>query len=622
MRPTTTSSPASTGNGTSNGKLHIDLGASNSALPAERPGTGVDELPPLSALFLIYFDIKAGYTIKWKRTAEGVDLDGVEFKSLPSGLHNLKEDLVYFVHEKHAGVSAFINVPAEESQRGALMLSVGILVPLSYGRLGRSWRHAEGLKTLARQFSSDTTTLAPFEEYYERFRVQDGELVGSPISRRSTINSLGKKDRRHFRTNSVSDTALILPGQTLSQHHPALSLSEFMDTFGPLIFPIYRAALARKRILIITHAPVEKACNFVYDISILSNIPLSVSDILPCEPSRLKPLFAVGVHDIPMLEREAKIRDELLAKNVMEGEKGAFVACTTDEVLAMKTNLYDVLIRLPPDYSKDAKEKVWPTVECPAGIPFRATQRDLRRYRALKQSLYRRYHRNKRLFLDDEESNGTTPHTLAPSSPIEDESDVDEPNNIEEVCEKLTWREIAYSSFMWWASAGERRHDEESEDGQDSGATEDDAAPHWQSITTPATVASASTSATTATATPQTSRSRNRRRTRSIRRRSTNLMQAGVGGAEMDLIAYFHRCTQRVISVLAESEEHGEDGDDEDEELTHAEGYISLDEVRQMGLDQYSDVDAEMLEEIARRWFGRSVAVEKWKISCCGIECG
>ena len=79
-----------------------------------------------------------------------VDLDGVEFKSLPSGLHKLTEDLVYFVHGSYAGISAFVNVTAGAEERGALMVSVGVLVPLSYGRLGRCWRHAEGLKKLAR----------------------------------------------------------------------------------------------------------------------------------------------------------------------------------------------------------------------------------------------------------------------------------------------------------------------------------------------------------------------------------------------------------------------------------------------------------------------------------------
>jgi hypothetical protein len=79
-----------------------------------------------------------------------VNLDGVEFKSLPSGLHNLTEDLIYFVHGPYAGISAFLHVDAGAEERGALMVSAGVLVPLSYGRLGRSWRHAEGLKELVR----------------------------------------------------------------------------------------------------------------------------------------------------------------------------------------------------------------------------------------------------------------------------------------------------------------------------------------------------------------------------------------------------------------------------------------------------------------------------------------
>jgi hypothetical protein len=56
----------------------------------------------------------------------------------------------YFVHDEYAGISAFVNEPAEESERNALMLAVGVLAPLSYGRLGKSWRHAANLKDLAR----------------------------------------------------------------------------------------------------------------------------------------------------------------------------------------------------------------------------------------------------------------------------------------------------------------------------------------------------------------------------------------------------------------------------------------------------------------------------------------
>lgn len=117
------------------------------------PSHNASDLPPISALFLIDFDVKAGYTIVWKRAEPGLVLDGlVEYKSLPSGLHTVSDDLIYFVHEDaHAGLSAFVNEPCEEEEaRHARMIAVGILVPLSYGRLGRAWRHAESLKSIAR----------------------------------------------------------------------------------------------------------------------------------------------------------------------------------------------------------------------------------------------------------------------------------------------------------------------------------------------------------------------------------------------------------------------------------------------------------------------------------------
>lgn len=120
-------------------------------LPGNQSAATTD-LPPIDALFLINFDVKKGYTIAWRRTAPGVDIDGrVEYKSLPSGLHTVSDDLIYFVHDGlHAGLSAFVNTPCDDDEaRNARMIAVGVLVPLSYGRLGRAWRHAQGLKDLA-----------------------------------------------------------------------------------------------------------------------------------------------------------------------------------------------------------------------------------------------------------------------------------------------------------------------------------------------------------------------------------------------------------------------------------------------------------------------------------------
>jgi len=68
---------------------------------------------------------------------------------------------------------------------------------------------------------------------------------------------------KHGRLRSASDGAALLPpGNNLSAYHPAWSLLHLLETFGPLIFPIHRAAILRKRILITTHAPVEQTCNF------------------------------------------------------------------------------------------------------------------------------------------------------------------------------------------------------------------------------------------------------------------------------------------------------------------------------------------------------------------------
>lgn len=87
-------------------------------------------------------------------------------------------------------------------------------------------------------------------------------LGDSPLSSPMAA-SFGIRNR-HTRTRSASDgTALLLPpGHRLSPHHPAWSLTALLDTFGPLVFPIYRAALLRKRILISTHAPVQEVNNF------------------------------------------------------------------------------------------------------------------------------------------------------------------------------------------------------------------------------------------------------------------------------------------------------------------------------------------------------------------------
>ncbi|KAI5851193.1 hypothetical protein DFP73DRAFT_471708 [Morchella snyderi] len=503
------------------------------------------ELPPIAALFVIQFDLKAGYTITWHRTTPNVALDGVEFKSLPSGLHNLDSDLVYFVHTPHhAGISAFVRAPAPSSDRNALQLSIGALVPLTYGRLGRSWRHAANLQALARTFAADPRSHAVLDEYFATHAIPAADT-----------NAGGGESVRHRagarRKGSESGLA-----KELEPFHPARSLRAFIGLLGPLVWPVWRAALEGKRILVVTGAPVEKACNFVYDISILSTVPLSAHPLLPRAPARLRPLFCIGISDIPLLEAEAKAKTP---------HGGGWVACTTDEILHMKTALYDLVVTLP---AAGAAADAWPRLETSAGAPVLATQRDLVRYRGLKR------------WIGGGGGGGG-----------EEVGEGGGRRREESVCEPMSWREIAYSGFLWWASAGEKRSEGEGEgDGEGDDDDDDEGRPLLE-------------------AEPEEQEGGEGEGGR-----------GGGGGApprtegeclEAEVVAYFQGMTDALLAGIAEVVEEAEEG-----EVV----VFGCEEVERLGLDK-GVADAAFVKAVCERYFSREARVEVEGWSCLGGLC-
>ena len=124
----------------------------------------------------------------------------------------------------------------------------------------------------ARAIAQDPNETQPLEDYWTANRIQskddwqmealqvDSSSADGARRRESQPSSNGQKRSRNRAATTAS--TLALPGQSLSPHHPALSLPSFLDTFGPLVFPLYRAALLRKRVLLVGQAPVELACNF------------------------------------------------------------------------------------------------------------------------------------------------------------------------------------------------------------------------------------------------------------------------------------------------------------------------------------------------------------------------
>lgn len=451
----------------------------------------------------------------------------------------------------------------------------------------------------------------------------------------------------------------------------------------------------------------------VYDLSVLSNIPLLVSDLVDPAAStqRLRPLFNIGVHDIGyLLEHHAAMKrhfrgdnhetDADFASSISAEEAGSgWVACTTDTILTMKESLWDMLITLPPPHSGNAKEHLWPTVECPKGMPVKATQRDLRRFKWLKMSLAR---------IDP--TSMTTPHI--PRSPLSDGlgrrsvSTPTAPNRMptnslsrptentrpgtatsqtpsqalpnseddaERVVEPTTWAALAYSGFIWWASAGEQGHSDEVDELAHDSALLADLTGNTPKMTgrTPRRTSFGTASSTG-----------NNAGERGIMESVASLAAQRDGAQEtsddeqarieLAIIAYFHRLTTSILTVLADlvdsaddddlldldidpnavgEEEYRDDYNNDDdqtgllygqeqsgiprdhhqgegEEDHEAEyegslrGWVRVDSeaLAHMGLDVWSKSDADFVSELTKRYFRRRAYVENKGVEVCGLK--
>ncbi|PHH63616.1 hypothetical protein CDD81_5708 [Ophiocordyceps australis] len=552
--------------------------------------------PPLSALFLIEFDVRAGYTIAWKAAlspellAEG----RVEYKSLPSGLHTVARDLVYFVHDGgHAGLAAFCNEPCcDEGARNARMVAVGVLVPLGCGRLGRVWRHAASLEQMALCLAKNGSQTALLEHYWQEHKAVETSH-GPPSAGLWPSTAHGRR---------ASDATLWPAHEhSLSPQHPAWSLTRLLDVFGPLVFPIHRAAVLRKRILISCHAPLHQVCDFVYDFSILSSLPLSVAHQLPASShtARLRPLFAVGVHDIAFLSKLSQRHDA-----------PGWIACTTDSILAVKDTLWDVLITMPPAQSSDPKA-AWPVVESSSRVPIKATQRDLRRFFSLRSGLAR-----------------IAAAPAVPPAPLQDEA-AEEPR-FDQIVEPQTWASLAYSGYMWWASAGEQFCAEEHDEAvQDAALLADLAEP----VPSPTSSSRRPASAQASIPDPSSLSS-------PTQRRASDAEPARV---ELALVTYFHRLTSQMLSVMSnlinaypdpyhddDDQDQAADDDDDDDDDDDAQLLPSSQDVpilkldgtflEAMGLDIWSSADAAFVRDLAAVYFGRRARVDVKGLEICGVR--
>lgn len=321
-----------------------------------------------------------------------------------------------------------------------------------------------------------------------------------------------------------------------------------------------------------------------------------------------------------------------------------------------------MLITLPPPYASNAKERSWPTVESPKGVSVRATQRDLRRFRHLQTNVAR-------LLVPPPGSSTATASAPAPapgpqpvssisgSANTSPRSDAATTSGIrlspsgagtsvpeqvsslnladyetEKIVEPTTWAALAYSGFMWWASAGEQRRGEEADEASRDAAL----------------FAELGGLGPTMSGTP------------GLLLADSVASLAGQRGDDEDerarvqlaIIAYFHRLTTQMLAVLADIVETSDDDDmldvdvaaasvetdsdragllsgagidEEEEEVADDESRgpwvrVDSDALANMGLDVWSESAAEFVRELTPRYFGRRAWVEGKGVEVCGLR--
>jgi hypothetical protein len=299
--------------------------------------------------------------------------------------------------------------------------------------------------------------------------------------------------------------------------------------------------------------------------------------------ARLRPLFTVGVMDIAQLQQEKDT-----------GPGRSFIACTTDDVLASKPDLFDVLVLMPKSETRNSSTKVFPRIVASSPdltktfphIGIRATQRDSHRFSHLIQGL-RQFGPTEPEAVDDGVSS------------IRSHSSSYSANR--ELIEPPSWSRVAYTSLVWWASAGDRRAGfSEIEDNENE---RDHALLHGDG----------------------------EEQTR-----------------EVAAVAYFHRMTAamaRTISLAIiradgehSTEEPYHDDDDDEGDAAPDEGTeqdsqallsasdasaeveINHEDMVEMGLDSWSASDKKFVEELVELWWQRKAVVRPISIECCGLR--
>ncbi|KAI8071276.1 hypothetical protein BC940DRAFT_294040 [Gongronella butleri] len=292
----------------------------------------------VTALFLVQFHIHKGNDLTWQHPQD-VDLSGVEYQAICSGLHLVDNDVIYFSRPNGYGVAVFQKT-AIQQDRGATMQAFGLIATNRH----TLWQHLAYLKAqLAEQDPLKEPTdeqRRAWIEYYEQHAHRGPFLSSQRVyyaSRHPDPQLLqpfdGVQQTMVYYLESAAaartQAKAIANGTEPNADDPTTSLPDLLATLGPTIFVIWKSLLARRRVLLMTSAPpMQQLCHFVHMLAMVCQPP----DFMRSDRAPPLTKYSIGINDIDSLEMELG---------------ASYIACTSDTIFDIKTDLYDTLIKIP-----------------------------------------------------------------------------------------------------------------------------------------------------------------------------------------------------------------------------------------------------------------------------------
>lgn len=388
------------------------------------------KIPKVSAIFLVKFDVKTGNEVIWSHSPDNIDLTGIEYKVLPSGIHEFTEDLILISHKANGklyyGLSKFrqtyqgdestseTDLTVENDRSKIKMYSLGILC-------------CSDSKWKPNNFISNGFEYVNFlNEMLIKFMIDED------------IKALDKIEFDNMPVKVFTN--------------PLNELPNFFNKFGPLIFKIYKLSLLRKRILIFNLNKQDnyKLHIFNYLISILSLIPKDLKFEFTRYDDYIEPLYNICLNDM---------NSDFLDFN-------SYIATTNDDIL-MYQPIYDYAILVGDEAPKILS---FDSVQSQKDIPLKSTFNDYSKFKIIYKQLINSQSTlnvgNNSSSSDNSSVKTSTSAANSISASIlsnfnlfnyyNSQSNISyEPNWWLKSTYQISWTQFIWSAFSWFASAGQ-----------------------------------------------------------------------------------------------------------------------------------------------------------------------